>query len=60
MTIIERYPDEEFNTELQQEWARAVIEQLTAYASSHTVCPDVRVRGTRHNGASTDFVKNFP
>lgn len=47
MTVIERYPDEEFNTELQQEWARAVIEQLMAYSSKHVVYPDVRAERAR-------------
>lgn len=42
MTVIERYPDEEFNTELQQEWAQAVVEQLTAYSLGHTACADVK------------------
>lgn len=47
MTVIERYPDEEFSIELQQEWARAVIEQLAAYSSKHAVCPDIRAKRAR-------------
>lgn len=37
--IIDRYPEEPFDPERQQEWARAVVDRLYAYSTStvHTI-----------------------